>query len=200
MTTVFALLAGLVVAIHLAFVAFAALGALLAFRRPRVVWVHLPCVAWAAFIELSGRICPLTPLENDLRSMAGLDAYSGDFVARYVFPVLYPEGLTRQAQIVIGLRVRQNANPLHKPLQLLGRVFFILHQCVATSDVVSARFPGDRRAARSPFRRQKCFCDSCSIRAPALPGDLCETHLLNNFEAGLARSFVVSFGTIRASH
>jgi hypothetical protein len=104
-TTVFASLAALVVAFHLAFVAFAALGALLAIRWPRIVWVHLPCAAWAVFIELSGRICPLTPLENDLRSKAGLDAYSGDFVARYVFPLLYPEGLTRQAQIVIGLLV-----------------------------------------------------------------------------------------------
>ena len=105
MTTSLAFLAGLVVALHLAFVAFAALGALLAIRWPRAVWVHIPCAAWAVFIEFSGRICPLTPLENDLRSKAGLDPYSGDFVARYVFPLLYPEGLTRRAQIVIGLAV-----------------------------------------------------------------------------------------------
>ena len=105
MTTTFALLAWLIVALHLAFAAFAALGALLSIRWPRVVWVHLPCAAWAVFIEFSGRICPLTPLENDLRSKAGLDAYSGDFVARYMFPLLYPEGLTRRSQIVIGLAV-----------------------------------------------------------------------------------------------
>lgn len=95
-------LAALVVAVHLAFVVFAALGGVLALRWPFIAWVHVPCAAWAAFVEFSGRICPLTPLENALRRRAGLDLYSGDFVANYVFPVLYPEGLTRDAQIVIG--------------------------------------------------------------------------------------------------
>jgi len=102
MAGVFALLAGLVVLIHLAFVVFAAAGALLALRWRRVPWVHLPAVAWAAFIEFSGGVCPLTPLENDLRAAAGLDYYSGDFVAAYLFPVLYPEGLTREAQFLAG--------------------------------------------------------------------------------------------------
>ena len=105
MTAVYSSLAGLVVALHLAFVAFVALGALLALRWPRLAWVQVPCVAWAAFIEFSGRICPLTPLENDLRARAGLNPYSGDFVAQYVFPLLYPDGLTRRAQIVIGMAV-----------------------------------------------------------------------------------------------
>jgi hypothetical protein len=100
--TVFSLLAAAVVAVHVAFVAFAALGSLLALRWPAVAWVHVPAAAWAVFVELSGRLCPLTPLENLLRQRAGLEAYSGDFVARYVFPLLYPEGLTRGAQIVIG--------------------------------------------------------------------------------------------------
>jgi hypothetical protein len=31
-----------------------------------------------------------------------LTDYSGDFVARYLFPVLYPQGLTREAQVVVG--------------------------------------------------------------------------------------------------
>ena len=105
MAAVFALLAGAVVALHLAFVAFAAGGALLALRWPWMPWLHVPAAAWAASIELSGGICPLTPLENSLRAKAGLDYYGGDFVARYLFPVLYPEGLTREAQTAIGLFV-----------------------------------------------------------------------------------------------
>jgi hypothetical protein len=96
------LLAGLVVAAHLAFVVFATAGGLLAVRWPRVAWVHVPAAAWAVYIELSGTLCPLTPIENRLRVQAGLDAYSGDFVARYLFPVLYPAGLTREAQVLIG--------------------------------------------------------------------------------------------------
>jgi hypothetical protein len=105
MAGVFALLAGVIVLVHLAFVVFAASGALLALRWPWIPWVHIPGVVWAAYIELSGGICPLTPLENDLRARAGLDYYSGDFVAQYLFPVLYPDGLTRPAQIVIGALV-----------------------------------------------------------------------------------------------
>lgn len=101
----FALLAGTIVLLHLVFVAFAVLGALLALRWRWIPWLHLPAAAWAAFIELSGGICPLTPIENDLRARAGLDYYSGDFVARYLIPVLYPEGLTRAAQTTIGAAV-----------------------------------------------------------------------------------------------
>jgi hypothetical protein len=103
--TVYAVGAGLVVLVHLSFVLFVAAGALLSLIWPRAMWVHPPAVAWAAYIEFSGGICPLTPLENELRARAGLDYYSGDFVARYLFPVLYPGGLTREAQVVIGLVV-----------------------------------------------------------------------------------------------
>ena len=84
---------------------FATFGGLLALRWRPIAWVHVPCAAWAAFVEFSGRICPLTPLENALRRRAGLDLYTGDFVANYIFPVLYPEGLTRDAQLAIGLFV-----------------------------------------------------------------------------------------------
>ena len=97
-----ALLAALIVFIHLSFVIFATLGGVLAIRWPRIAWLHLPCAAWAAFVEFSGQICPLTPLENALRRHAGLDYYSGDFVANYIFPLLYPTGLTRRAQMAIG--------------------------------------------------------------------------------------------------
>jgi hypothetical protein len=99
---VYTALAGLVVVFHLLFVVFAAFGGLVVLSRPRLAWVHLPAAAWAAYVELSGRLCPLTPLENSLRRRAGLDIYSTDFVARYLFPVLYPEGLTRDAQMLIG--------------------------------------------------------------------------------------------------
>ncbi len=105
MAGVLALLAGLIVLIHLAFVVFAASGALLAFRWSWIPWVHVPAAAWAAYIEFSGGICPLTPLENDLRASAGLDYYTGDFVAQYLFPVLYPTGLTREAQFGVGAAV-----------------------------------------------------------------------------------------------
>ncbi|OFW13671.1 MAG: hypothetical protein A3H29_04810 [Acidobacteria bacterium RIFCSPLOWO2_02_FULL_67_21] len=98
-------LAGIAVALHFAFVAFAAAGGLLALRWRWIPWLHVPAAGWAAYIELSGGICPLTPLENDLRARAGLDDYSGDFIARYLFPLLYPAGLTSTAQTALGLTV-----------------------------------------------------------------------------------------------
>jgi len=72
---------------------------------PKVIWVHIPCVFWAIIVELTGIICPLTPLENELRSMAGQGMYSGDFVIHCIEPMIYLEGLTRQFQIIIGIIV-----------------------------------------------------------------------------------------------
>ena len=99
------LLADLLLALHAAFVAFVVLGGLLVLRRPRLAWVHLPVVVWGAGIEFLGGICPLTPLENHWRRLAGDQGYTGGFVEHYVFPVLYPEGLTRQVQLGLGLLV-----------------------------------------------------------------------------------------------
>lgn len=98
-------LATAVVLAHLLFVAFVMAGGVLALRWRTVAYLHLAAVAWAIYVEWSGAICPLTPLENSLRAAAGLEAYAGDFVAEYVFPLLYPEGLTRRAQLLIGIVV-----------------------------------------------------------------------------------------------
>jgi len=98
-------LADAVVILHLAFVAFVVLGALPVFRWPTLIWVHLPAVAWGSWIEFSGRICPLTPLENRLRSLGGGATYEQDFVEQYLLPVLYPPGLTSNVQILLGALV-----------------------------------------------------------------------------------------------
>jgi hypothetical protein len=92
---------GLVV-FHLAFIVFAVLGAALLLRWPRLVWLHVPAMLWAAYVEFSGRICPLTPIENDLRRRAGEVGYSGGFIEHYLLPVIYPDGLTRNVQLVLG--------------------------------------------------------------------------------------------------
>jgi hypothetical protein len=99
------LLADLVVLLHAGFVIFVVFGGLAVFRWPRLVWVHLPAAAWGALIELAGWICPLTPLENSLRQLAGQEGYPGGFIEHYVIPVLYPHGLTRNIQIGMGIAV-----------------------------------------------------------------------------------------------
>ena len=102
---IFRLLADLVVLVHLAFVVFVVVGGLLALKWRWVVWLHLPAAIWGALIEFGGWICPLTPLENWLRNQGGEEGYAGGFIQHYMVPVLYPDGLTREIQIVLGLAV-----------------------------------------------------------------------------------------------
>jgi hypothetical protein len=97
------LLADGVVVLHLLFILFVVLGGILTLVWPKVIWVHIPCVLWAIIIELTGKICPLTPLENELRSRAGQGMYSGDFVMHYLEPMIYLEGLSRQFQVILGV-------------------------------------------------------------------------------------------------
>lgn len=99
------LLADLVLLLHAAFVAFVMFGGLLVLRWPRAAWLHLPLVAWGAGIEFLGGICPLTPLENHWRLLAGEQGYTGGFVEHYVVAALYPDGLTRSVQVALGLLV-----------------------------------------------------------------------------------------------
>lgn len=106
----FRLFADLVVLLHLGFILFAALGGLLALRWRRAPWLHVPTALWGGFVEISGRVCPLTPLENALRRAAGEAGYRGGFIEHYVLPLVYPEGLTREAQLVLaGLLLAVNA-------------------------------------------------------------------------------------------
>jgi hypothetical protein len=95
-------LADLVLVVHGLFVVFVVAGGLLTLRWPRVAWIHLPLAAWGAWVEFGNRVCPLTPLENHLRGLAGEAGYEGGFLERYLFGLLYPEGLTREVQIVLG--------------------------------------------------------------------------------------------------
>jgi hypothetical protein len=94
--------ADLVVVVHFAFVLFVVLGGLLVLRWPWVAFIHLPAAIWGVWIEFTGRICPLTPLENALRARAGEAGYSGGFIEHYILPALYPSGLTRTVQLVLG--------------------------------------------------------------------------------------------------
>jgi hypothetical protein len=94
--------AALVLLAHLAFVMFVVFGAALLVRWPRLAWLHLPAAGWGIFIELSGRGCPLTALENLLRMRAGVEGYGESFIEHYVLWLLYPGGLTREVQFVLA--------------------------------------------------------------------------------------------------
>lgn len=98
----FGLLADVVVLAHMGFVLFVVLGGLAVYWRPWVLWLHVPAVLWGVGIEWAGAVCPLTLVENWLRNQAGEDAYTGDFIQQYLLPTLYPAGLTREIQIMLG--------------------------------------------------------------------------------------------------
>lgn len=99
------LAADALVVVHLGFIFFVVIGGFLAWRWRRVAWIHLPVACWGALIEFSGWVCPLTPLENDMRRLAGDLGYEGGFIEHYVIPVIYPAQLTVQIQIGLGILV-----------------------------------------------------------------------------------------------
>jgi len=96
------LAADAVLFIHLAFIVFALLGALIAVRWRWIPFIHIPAAAWGFFVELTGRICPLTYLENFLRVKAGLAGYTESFIEHYILAIIYPVGLTREIQLELA--------------------------------------------------------------------------------------------------
>ncbi|MCY2967122.1 MAG: DUF2784 domain-containing protein, partial [Planctomycetota bacterium] len=102
---IYQLCADAVLVLHFGFVLFVIFGGLLVLRYRRVIWLHLPAAAWGAFVEFGSIICPLTYVEDRLRELAGQEAQAGDFISRTILPVMYPAGLTREAQLVLGILV-----------------------------------------------------------------------------------------------
>jgi Protein of Unknown function (DUF2784) len=102
---VYRFLADVVLLAHLAFILFVVAGGFLALRWPGIAWIQLPAALWGVVVEWSGWICPLTPLENWLRARGGGTRYEGGFVAHYLLQVLYPAGLTRSTQVLLGATV-----------------------------------------------------------------------------------------------
>ncbi len=95
-------IADALVVVHFAFTAFVIFGGFLAWRWPWLALLHLPALAWGCWIELSHSVCPLTPLENHWRQIAGEAGYGEGFLAHYLVRALYPPGLTWRAQYALA--------------------------------------------------------------------------------------------------
>lgn len=98
-------LADATLVLHLAFIFFIIVGGIAVAKWRWLVWLHLPAAAYGVLIELFDWTCPLTPLENWLRLLAGEQGYSGSFVERYLLAIVYPDGLTRNVQFVLAALV-----------------------------------------------------------------------------------------------
>jgi hypothetical protein len=102
---IYQILADVVLVLHLLFIIFVVGGGLLVLKWRWVAFPHLPAAIWGAVIEFMGWYCPLTPLENHLRHIAGQSGYEGGFIEHYLLPVIYPHGLTSEVQIMLGIFV-----------------------------------------------------------------------------------------------
>ena len=97
------LFANLTLIAHLFFILFVIFGGLLFFIFSKVFYIHLPALLWGIYIELTNSVCPLTYLENWFLNKAELATYSNGFINNYLYPIIYPEGLTNNIQIYLGI-------------------------------------------------------------------------------------------------
>ena len=88
---------------HLIFILFVIFGGMLFFIFSKIVYIHVPSLLWGIYIEFTNSVCPLTYLENWFLYKGELSTYSNDFMNKYLFPIIYPEGLTNEIQIYLGI-------------------------------------------------------------------------------------------------
>ena len=97
------LFANLTLILHLIFILFVIFGGLLFFVFSKIIYIHLSALLWGIYIELTNSVCPLTYLENWFLYKGDLSTYSNDFINNYLLPIIYPEGLTAEIQIYLGI-------------------------------------------------------------------------------------------------
>ena len=100
---IYELLANLTLIAHLIFILFVVFGGLILLIFPKIIYLHLPALLWGIYIELTNSVCPLTYLENWFLNKAELATYSNGFINNYLYPIIYPEGLTNNIQIYLGI-------------------------------------------------------------------------------------------------
>src|SRR5215207_2277835 len=99
------ILGNLVLVFHFAFALFSALGGFLVLWKRWLAWFQIPAVLWSSFVNLFSHVCPLTPLENRFRRLAGQTGYEGGFIEHYITPLIYPGGMPRRMELIAGYSV-----------------------------------------------------------------------------------------------
>ncbi len=99
------ILGNLVLGFHFAFVVFSVLGGFLVLWKRWIAWLHVPSVLWSSFVDLFSHVCPLTPLENRFRRLAGQAGYESGFIEHYITPLVYPRGMPRRMELIAGYSV-----------------------------------------------------------------------------------------------
>jgi hypothetical protein len=87
----YGVLADVVMAFHLLFLAAVVFGGFVAWRWPKAWFLHAPLALYGLITVAFGLICPLTPLEDGLRRRAGQDGLRPTgFIQTYLEGVIYP--------------------------------------------------------------------------------------------------------------
>ncbi|HZT28366.1 MAG TPA: DUF2784 domain-containing protein [Bryobacteraceae bacterium] len=84
-------LVGVVLSVHLVWILWVVLGALLTRRHALLSWVHIASLIYGAVIEIGPWPCPLTLLEQALAGKAGRTPYTESFLVHYLGALVYPD-------------------------------------------------------------------------------------------------------------
>jgi hypothetical protein len=84
--------AGVVALVHVGYLVFQTLGALLGLRWRRWLWAHAAAVTWGVLIVVTQGRCPLTRLEKELLARSGGPSYTESFLDHYLFGRVLPDG------------------------------------------------------------------------------------------------------------
>jgi hypothetical protein len=81
----------LVLAIHLLWIVWVILGALVTRNRPFLTAFHILSLSWGIIIESTPLDCPLTLTEQLIGEHAANASYRGSFIAHYLERIVYPD-------------------------------------------------------------------------------------------------------------
>jgi hypothetical protein len=84
-------LADVTVAVHMLALLLIGLGGFVAWRKPKLIFIHMFAAAWGILVNVTPVPCPFTALENYFRHQQGLGDLPGGFNAYYLYDTVFPK-------------------------------------------------------------------------------------------------------------
>lgn len=108
-------LADVTVAVHILALLFIGLGGFLAWRWPKIVFVHVFFAVWGVLVNVTPIPCPLTALEDYFRHQQGLGDLPGGFNAYYLYDTVIPSSVLPAVVVVaVGLLLFSYVGAYHR--------------------------------------------------------------------------------------